>query len=107
MSYLKTVTDSTFKNLVLGSKGMVMIEFWAPWCRPCAKLTPVLEDVAESLKNDLTIYKMNIDENMKVPTEYKIMAVPTLILFKDGTAVRESVEARTKSAIESLVKSEL
>jgi thioredoxin 1 len=77
------VTDNTFQAEVLESEKPVLVDFWAPWCGPCRVIGPILEEIAAE-RDDLRIVKLNIDENMQTPMSYGIMAIPTMILFRDG-----------------------
>jgi thioredoxin 1 len=77
------VTDSTFQAEVLESETPVLVDFWAPWCGPCRVIAPILQEIAAE-RDDLRVVKLNIDENMQTPSQYGILAIPTMILFRDG-----------------------
>ncbi len=87
----KDVTDNTFENDVLQSKGLVLVDFWAEWCGPCKALTPKLEEIAGEMGGKLTIAKVNIDDNPDAPSRYGVRSIPTMILFKDGKDVDQIV----------------
>ena len=79
------MTDATFEDQVLKAPLAVLVDFWAPWCGPCRKMGPIVDALAEELaKEPIKIGKMNVDENQLTPSEYGIMSIPTLLIFKDG-----------------------
>ena len=82
------ITDKDFQTEVLDHKGLVLVDFWAPWCGPCRMLAPVIEELAEEMKDTVKVCKMNVDENTQFPQKYEIMSIPTVLLFKDGEVVK-------------------
>ncbi|OHB66012.1 MAG: thioredoxin [Planctomycetes bacterium RBG_13_60_9] len=80
-------TDESFASEVLESDIPVLVDYWAPWCGPCRMAAPVLEKIAEDYEGRLKICKMNVDENREVASQYRIMSIPTMHLFKDGELV--------------------
>jgi thioredoxin 1 len=92
------VTDQSFADEVLGSSKPVLVDFWANWCGPCKQVAPVLEEIA-SEHNEITIAKMDIDVNPQTPRKYKIMSIPTMILFSGGKPVKQIVGAKSKAAL--------
>ena len=91
----KVLTDSNFKDEI--SSGLVLVDFWAPWCAPCRMLGPIIEEVAGEVEG-VSVGKLNVDENPQTAQEYKIMSIPNVILFKDGEPVEAIVGLRTKEA---------
>ena len=91
-------TDELFESEVLASEVPVLVEFWAPWCGPCHQLAPILDQLAAE-SDDLQVVKINQDENPLVSARYRVMAVPTMLLFDRGEPVVQMVGARPKSAI--------
>ncbi len=99
MAKPKDVTDATFEQEVIKAQGNVLVDFWAPWCGPCRFVAPVLEEIAQEKEGDLTILKLNIDENQQTAMRYRVMSIPTMILFKDGREVKQVVGAKPKAAL--------
>jgi thioredoxin 1 len=87
MSKIDEITSSVFKGEVLESDIPVVVDFWAPWCGPCRMVTPVLEDVSQKMNGKIKFVKLNTDENQKIAMDYQIMAIPSLLIFKDGQEV--------------------
>jgi thioredoxin 1 len=93
------VTDQSFADDVLGSDKPVLVDFWATWCGPCKMVAPVLEEIASENLDKITIAKMDIDANPSTPRDYKIMSIPTMILFSNGKPVKQIVGAKPKAAL--------
>ncbi|MDX6721956.1 MAG: thioredoxin 1 [Solirubrobacteraceae bacterium] len=103
---LNDVTDNNFQAEVLESEKPVLVDFWAPWCGPCRVVAPVLEEIAAE-RDDLTIVKLNVDENQQTAAQYGVMSIPTMILFKNGQAAKTVIGAYPKKRLESELESEL
>jgi thioredoxin 1 len=96
----KIVTDDTFDEVVLGSDKPVLVDFWAEWCGPCRQIAPSLEAIAAEHTEQLTVVKLNIDENPVTAAKYGVMSIPTLNVYKGGEVVKTIVGAKPKGAIE-------
>ena len=94
------VTDATFDAEVLGSDLPVVVDFWAPWCRPCRAIEPHLVALAERHADRLRLVKLDIDTNLGVPSRYGVLSLPTVILFEDGKPLSTVVGARPRSHYE-------
>ncbi len=93
------ITDSNFETEVLSSKGLVLVDFWAPWCGPCKMLAPVLESLDQEIGDKVAIKKLNTDENRVYPERYDIMGIPTMMIFKDGQLADSIVGFTSKEGI--------
>jgi thioredoxin 1 len=94
-----TVTDETFEREVLGNELPVLVDFWAEWCPPCHMIAPMLAELARELEGTIAIRKVNTDENPELGARYRIMSLPTLMLFVDGEPVQALVGARPKARL--------
>ncbi len=96
------VSETTFdEDVIEGSKEKaVLVDFWAEWCGPCHAVSPVLEKIAEERKDQLTLVKVNIDENQNLAGRYGVMSIPMMILFKDGEPTAAAIGARPKGDLE-------
>ena len=97
------VTDASFEQFVADNK-LVLVDAWAPWCGPCKMVGPVLDKIASEQAGKVTIGKLNVDENRAVSTKFRIMSIPTMLVFKDGTLVDSMVGALPKPQIEAVLK---
>lgn len=95
----KKVNLSEFKSEVLEHKGVVLVDFFATWCGPCKALTPIVDKLSEEMSGKVKIVKVDIDENSALATEYRVMSVPTMKLFKDGEVVETLVGLRPESEL--------
>jgi thioredoxin 1 len=100
----KPVTDVSFEADVLKSSQPVLVDFWAEWCGPCKMIGPVLEEIAGEMQGQVTIVKMNVDENPMTPSKYGIRGIPTLMLFKGGQLAAQKVGALPKPALQAWIK---
>ena len=101
------VTDENFKTEIIDASTLALVDFWAAWCGPCRAIAPMVEELAVQFQGQLKIGKLNVDENPKTPGQYGIRAIPTLILFKNGTVVEQITGAVSKSTLEAAIKKTL
>ena len=99
----KAITDANFESDVLKSAKPVLVDFWAEWCGPCKLLGPVLEELAGEI-SEVTIGKMNVDDNPLMPSKYGIRSIPTLMIFKNGQLVATKVGALPKASLQAWIK---
>ena len=104
MAEIVEVSDQNFEEEILRSDKPVIVDFWAEWCAPCKQIAPILKDLAEEYGDRVKVVKMDIDANPKTPGEYRILAIPTILSFKDGKVVEQLQGARPKADFEAAIK---
>jgi thioredoxin len=98
--HITDVTDNSFQAEVLESDKPVLVDFWAPWCGPCRLVAPALEEIAGE-RDDLRIVKLNVDDNQQTAAQFQVLAIPTMILFRNGAEAKRIQGAMPKKRIES------
>ncbi|ELK47239.1 thioredoxin [Halobacillus sp. ACCC02827] len=94
-------TDQNFTEET--SQGLVLADFWAPWCGPCKMIAPVLEELDAEMSDKVKIVKLDVDENQETAGKFGVMSIPTLLLFKDGQVVDQVIGFQPKEALAELV----
>ena len=97
------LTDKNFQQLTKNK--VILVDFWAAWCAPCKMMAPVLNDVAEDLKGNFFLGKLNVEEQQNLAHKYKVRSIPTFILFKNGTEINRFVGMKTKDFLIEQIKS--
>ncbi|WP_044894562.1 thioredoxin [Bacillus alveayuensis] len=98
-------TDQTFTTET--KEGVVLVDFWAPWCGPCRMIAPVLEEVDQEMGDKVKVVKVNVDENQETAGKYGIMSIPTLLVFKNGQVVDQVIGYQPKEALVQLLQNHL
>ncbi len=101
------ISDVDFDEKVLKASTLVVVDFWAPWCGPCKSIAPVLEEIAKELGTQIAIFKVNVDDNPKSPSQYGVRAIPNLVMFKGGAEVDRVVGAVPKDQLVATIKKAL
>ena len=102
MSVINLTTEN-FEEEVLNAKEPVLVDFWATWCGPCQTMGPVVDELAQEL-TDVKVGKVNVDEQMVLAREYKVMSIPTFLVFKDGKVAERTLGVQEKSKLEQLIR---
>ncbi len=97
-------TDDNFKEEALSSDIPVLVDFWAPWCGPCQMMGPIVKELAGELDSKAKMGKLNVDENPTVAGKYKVMSIPTFLVFKDGEVVDQMVGGVTKEKLKEMLE---
>ena len=97
-----TLNKENFIEKVQKQKGYVLVDFWASWCGPCKMLAPILAEIAEE-HTDIVVGKVNVDDEMELAQAFNIQSIPTMILFKDGKAIKQIVGYTSKENIEKMI----
>ena len=97
MAALK-ITKDNFQAEVLEAKETVLVDFWASWCGPCKMIGPIIDQIADE-RSDVKVCKINVDDEQELAVQFKVMSIPTLMVFKDGKVVNQSLGAKPKDAI--------
>ncbi len=99
----KEITDATFSQEI--SEGLVLVDFWAPWCGPCRMQAPILDQLSQKYdETELKITKLNVDDNPRTAASFGVMSIPTLLFFKDGELVEKRVGVQPKPVLEEIVE---
>jgi len=95
---LKKLNNHNFQNEILENAGIALVDFYADWCGPCKMLSPIIDEIAEE-RTDITVGKVNVDENNSLAAKYNVMSIPTMIIFKNGKEQARVVGVRPKEDI--------
>ena len=98
-----TLSDDNFKDVIAESNIPVLIDFWAAWCGPCRIVSPVIEGLADDYGESVKVCKLNVDENRQIAEQYGIMSIPTVMIFKGGTAQESIIGARQAQYYKSVI----
>lgn len=97
-----TVTSQNFQDVVMNSDKPVLLDFWAPWCGPCRMVSPIIDEIAGE-RSDIIVGKVNVDEQVALAQQFRVMTIPTLMVIKNGQVVHQSAGARPKAQILELL----
>ena len=93
------LSTNTFDETIIGSDKPVIVDFWAEWCGPCKQIAPILEEIASERSEQLTVAKLNVDDNPELAMRYNVMSIPTLLVFSGGEVSKRLVGAKSKGAL--------
>ncbi len=93
------ITDANFDDQVLKNDKPVLVDFWAVWCGPCQVQGPIIKDIAKEMEGKAVVWEFNVDENPQMAQKYNVMSIPTLMIFKGGTVVRQFIGVQSKETL--------
>lgn len=99
---IKQISDATFNNEI--EAGIVLVDFWAPWCGPCKIIAPILDELSAEIGDTAKIVKINVDDNPESASKYNVMSIPTLLVFKDGQLVDQMVGVQPKEKLKAVIE---
>lgn len=104
---VKTFTTANFESDVLKSEQAVLVDFWAPWCSPCRMVSPVVDELADEYAGRIVVGKVNVDENGPIASQYGVMSIPTLIIFKGGEIADKIIGFRGKADLVKMLDAQV
>ncbi len=105
MSELVNLNKESFEKVTSAKDKTLIIDFWAPWCGPCKALTPVLEELASEMSDQVGVYKVNVDDNTELAQEHGVQSIPTILVYKNGSLSETIVGLKTKEELVKIVNS--
>ena len=96
------INQENFREEVMNSDKPVLLDFWAPWCGPCRRVVPIVEEIAKE-RPDIKVGKVNVDEEYELAGQFRVMSIPTLVVIRDGKVINQAMGARPKQAILSML----
>lgn len=99
---VKQISDATFNNEI--EAGIVLVDFWAPWCGPCKIIAPILDELSAEIGDAAKIVKINVDDNPESASKYNVMSIPTLLVFRDGQLVDQMVGVQPKEKLKAVIE---